>query len=90
MTLILPDKQDIDKKLWEMEDEDTKNYLKEEGYSDMEVEITVRNSRLLEEIQKFEDLLCEQEEIIAMLIEDGWKREEIESAMKSSKEKALV
>ncbi len=82
MTLFNPDMPDIDKKLQKIEDEEIMDVLREQGYSDNEVEFVVRRTHLLESIRKLEDILCEPKEILDILSKEGWSIEEIEDAMK--------
>lgn len=85
MTMFDPDTPDIDKKLQEIGDEDLSDFMKEQGYSDREIEIAIRNTHLYDAINRLEDIFFEsneREEIINILLEDGWEREEIEEALR--------
>ena len=82
MTMFDPDTPDIDKKLQEIEDEEMKDVFRRLGDSDEEIEFAVRRTHLRERIWKLEEILCEPEEILDILSEEGWKREEIEDEMK--------
>ena len=57
-------------------------FLEGQGDSDEEIEFAVRRTHLRERIWKLEEILCEPEEILDILSEEGWKREEIEDEMK--------
>ncbi len=80
MTMFSTATPDIDKKIQEIEDEDLRNCMEGQGYSDGEIEVAIRNMHLLDEIRRLEDILCEPEEILNILLEKGWKKEEIENA----------
>lgn len=85
MTLFDPDTQDIDKKLQEIEDEEIRDILRERGYSNEEIKVSIRNTHLHDAINRLVDIFFEpdeREEIINILLEDSWSREEIENAMK--------
>lgn len=85
MTMFNPDTPDIDKKLQEIGDEDLSDFMKEQGYSDREIEIAIGNTHLYDAINRLEDIFFEsneREEIINILLEDGWEREEIEEALR--------
>lgn len=82
MTMFDPDTPDIDKKLQEIEDEEMKDVFRRLGDSDEEIEFAVRRTHLRERIWKLEEILCEPEDILDILSEEGWKREEIEDEMK--------
>lgn len=82
MTIFDPDTPEIDKKLQESEDEEIKSVMKEKGYSDEEIEFAIGRTHLRERIRHLEEILCEPEEILGTLLKEGWKREEIEEAMK--------
>lgn len=43
----------------------------------------IRNTHLLDAINRLKEILCEPEEIVSILQKDGWKKEEIETAIKS-------
>ena len=80
MTMFSTASPDIDKKIQEIEDEDLRNCMEGQGCSDAEIEVAIRNMHLLDEIRRLEDVLCEPEEILNILLEKGWKKEEIEKA----------
>lgn len=82
MTMFSPDTPDINEKLREIEDDEIRDAMNEQGYSFKEIETAVRHAHLIEKIRSLEEILCERVEIIAILSEEGWKREEIEAAMK--------
>ena len=82
MTMFDPDTPDIDKKLQEIEDEEMKDVFRRLGDSDEEIEFAFRSTHLRERSWKLEEILCEPEEILDILSEEGWKREEIEDEMK--------
>ena len=85
MTMFNPDTPDIDKKLQEIGDEDLSDFMKEQGYSDREIEIAIGNTHIYDAINRLEDIFFEsneREEIINILLEDGWEREEIEEALR--------
>lgn len=80
MTMFSPDIQDIDKKLQKLEDEEIKSFMKKKGYSDEEIELAIRNTHLHDAIDRLEDIFFEpneREEMINILLVDGWEREEI-------------
>lgn len=85
MTMFSPNTSDIDKKLQEVEDEDLRDYMKLQDYSDKEIKISIRNTHLHDAINRLEDILCEPKEVIDVLIEDGWDKAEIEYALKHRK-----
>ena len=80
MTMFSTATPDIDKKIQEIEDEDLRNCMEGQGYSDGEIVVAIRNMHLLDEIRRLEDILCEPVEILNILLEKGWKKEEIENA----------
>lgn len=82
MTMFNPDTPDIDKKLQEIEDEEIKGAMRKLEYSDEEIEFAIRRTHLLEKIRNLEDSLFEKEEILDILLEEGWKRKEIEEEIK--------
>lgn len=80
MTMFSPDIPDIDKKLQELEAEAIKSFMKEKGYSDEEIESAVRNTHLHDAINRLKCIFSEpneREEMINILLVDGWEREEI-------------
>lgn len=80
MTIFDPDTPDLDKKLQEIEDQEIESVMKGHGYSDEEIKSAIRNTHLHNEINRLEDIMCEKDEILQILSEDGWKTEEIEEA----------
>lgn len=82
MTMFNPDTPDLDKKLQEIEDKEIESVMKEHGYSDEEIKSSIRNTHLHNEINRLEDVMCENDEILQILFEDGWKMEEIEEYFK--------
>lgn len=82
MTMFNPDTPDLDKKLQEIECKEIESVMKEHGYSDEEIKSAIRNTHLHNAIDRLEDIMCENDEIFQILLEDGWKREEIEEAFK--------
>ena len=57
------------------------HFMKDQGYSDSEIKVAIRNTHLRDEISQLENILCEQEEIFDILLEKGWGREEIKEAL---------
>ncbi len=82
MTMFNPDTPDLDKKLQEIESKEIESAMKEHGYSDEEIKTAIRNMHLHSEINRLEDIMCENDEMLQILLEDGWKMEEIEEAFK--------
>lgn len=82
MTMFDANTPDMDKKLQEIEDEEIMEYMKTLGCSNDEIAFAIKNTHLRDAINRLEDILCEKNEIIAILSEKGWKREEIEATMK--------
>ena len=85
MTIFNLDTSDLDKKLQEIEDKEIESVMKEQGYSDEEIKSAIRNTHLHNEINRLEDIMCENDEILQILLEDGWKRKEIEEALEQRK-----
>ena len=48
-----------------------------------QIKSAIRNTHLLDAINRLKEILCEPEEIVSILQKDGWKKEEIETAIKS-------
>ena len=78
MTMFDMSTPDVDKKLQEIEDEDMRSVMVEQGYSEEQIKIAIRNTHLLDEINSLKEILCEPEEIVSTLQEKGWEKEEIE------------
>lgn len=57
--------------------------MKKQGYSEEQIKSAIKNTHLLDAINRLKEILCEPEEIVSILQEDGWKKEEIETAIKS-------
>ena len=83
MTMFDMSTTDVDKKLQEIEDEDMRSTMAEQGYSEKQIEIAIRNTHLLDEINHLKEILCEPEEIVSILQENGWEIEEIEAAIQN-------
>ena len=83
MTMFDMSTTDVDKKLQEIEDEDMRSTMAEQGYSEKQIEIAIRNTHLLDEINHLKEILCEPEEIVSILQENGWEKEEIEAAIQN-------
>lgn len=62
---------------------DLYNFMKKQGYSEEQIKSAIRNTHLLDAINRLKEILCEPEEIVSILQKDGWKKEEIETAIKS-------
>ncbi len=80
MTMFSPNIPDIDKEIQELEDKEIKSFMKEKGYSDEEIESAIRNTHLHNAIDRLEYIFSEpneREEMINILLVDGWEREEI-------------
>lgn len=92
MTMFSLDTPDIDNKLQELEDEEIKRSMKEKGYSDEEIEFVIRNTHLHDAINRLEDIFFEvneREEIINILLGDGWEREEIMRVFEQKRRKTI-
>ena len=63
MTMFDMSTPDVDKKLQEIEDEDMRSVMVEQGYSEEQIKIAIRNTHLLDEINSLKEILCEPEEI---------------------------
>lgn len=66
--------------------------MKEKGYSDEEIEFVIRNTHLHDAINRLEDIFFEvneREEIINILLGDGWEREEIMLAFEQKRRKTI-
>lgn len=87
MTIFNPNTSNMYKKLQEIEDEDIRSFMKLKGYSDKEINISIKNAHLHDEINRLEDILCEPEEVLDILVEDGWNKLEIENALMHRKDK---
>lgn len=83
MTMFDVDTVNVEKKLQEIEDNDLYNFMKKQGYSEKQIKSAIRNTHLLDAINRLKEILCEPEEIVSILQKDGWKKEEIETAIKS-------
>ena len=83
MTMFDVDTVNVEKKLQEIEDNDLYNLMKKQGYSEEQIKSAIKNTHLLDAINRLKEILCEPEEIVSILQEDGWKKEEIETAIKS-------
>lgn len=83
MTMFDMNTTDVDKKLQEIEDEDMRSTMAEQGYSEEQIEIAIRNTHLLDEINHLKEILCEPKEIVSILQENGWEKEEIEVAIQN-------
>ena len=83
MTMFDVDTVNVEKKLQEIEDNDLYNFMKNQGYSEEQIKSAIRNTHLLDAINRLKEILCEPEEIVSILQKDGWKKEEIETAIKS-------
>lgn len=83
MTMFDVDTVNVEKKLQEIEDNDLYNFMKKQGYSEEQIKSAIRNTHLLDAINRLKEILCEPEEIVSILQKDGWKKEEIETAIKS-------
>lgn len=81
MTMFESNTLNIGKKLQEIENEEIIFLMKERGCSDEEIEIAIRKTHLYDAINRLKDILCEDEEIFTILLEDGWKKKEIEAAL---------
>lgn len=81
MTMFSPATPDMDKKIQEIEDEGLRDFMKEQGYSDGEIKVAIRSTHLHDEISRLENILCEPEEILDILLEKGWGAEEIKRAL---------
>lgn len=83
MTMFSPDTPDIEKKLQEFEDDEIENVMKEQGCSIEEIRAAMRNTHLHDAINRLELIFFEpneREEMINILLGDGWEREEIMQA----------
>ena len=76
MTMFDVDTVNVEKKLQEIEDNDLYNFMKKQGYSEEQIKSAIRNTHLLDAINRLK-------EILSILQKDGWKKEEIETAIKS-------
>ena len=76
MTMFDVDTVNVEKKLQEIEDNDLYNFMKKQGYSEEQIKSAIRNTHLLDAINRLK-------EIVSILQKDGWKKEEIETAIKS-------
>ena len=76
MTMFDVDTVNVEKKLQEIEDNDLYNFMKKQGYSEEQIKSAIRNTHLLDAINRLKEILCD-------LQKDGWKKEEIETAIKS-------
>lgn len=85
MTMIASDAHDIDKKLQELEDEEIRSIMKERGYSEDDIKKAINNTRLHVAINRLEDILCEPDEMMKILLENGWRRKEIEEVLEQRK-----
>lgn len=83
MTMFEADTANIEKKLQEIEDNDLYSFMKKQGYSEEQIKIAIRNTHLLDAINCLKEILCEPEEIVSILQEKGWKKEEIEAVIKN-------
>ena len=83
MTMFDVDTVNVEKKLQEIEDNDLYNFMKKQGYSEEQIKSAIRNTHLLDAINRLKEILCEPEEIVSIWQKDGWKKEEIEPAIKS-------
>ena len=83
MTMFDVDTVNVEKKLQEIEDNDLYNFMKKQGYSEEQIKSAIGNTHLLDAINRLKEILCEPEEIVSILQKDGWKKEEIETAIKS-------
>ena len=83
MTMFDVDTVNVEKKLQEIQDNDLYNFMKKQGYSEEQIKSAIRNTHLLDAINRLKEILCEPEEIVSILQKDGWKKEEIETAIKS-------
>ena len=70
MTMFDMSTPDVDKKLQEIEDEDMRSVMVEQGYSEEQIKIAIRNTHLLDEINSLKEILCEPEEIVSTLQEE--------------------
>ena len=78
-----PDTPNLDKKLQEIEDNELRDIMKKQDYSEKEIEATIRKVHLRAAITRLEDILCAPDEIIEILSEEGWEKEEIERCLKN-------
>ena len=83
MTMFEADTANIEKKLQEIEVIDLYSFMKQLGYSEEQIKIAIRNTHLLDAINCLKEILCEPEEIVSILQEKGWKKEEIEAVIKN-------
>ena len=83
MTMLDVDTANVEKKLQEIEDNDQYNFMKKQGYSEEQMKIAIRNTHLFDAINRLKEILCEPEEIVSILQENGWKKEEIEAAIRN-------
>lgn len=83
MTMFDTDTINVEKKLQEIEDNDQYNFMKKQRYSEEQIKIAIRNTHLLDAINRLKEILCESEEIVSILQENGWKKEEIEAAIRN-------
>ena len=83
MTMFEADTANIEKKLQEIEDNDLYSFMKKQGYSEEQIKIAIRDTHLLDAINCLKEILCEPEEIVSILQEKGWKKEEIEAVIKN-------
>ena len=66
MTMFDVDTVNVEKKLQEIEDNDLYNFMKKQGYSEEQIKSAIRNTHLLDAINRLKEILCEPEEIVSI------------------------
>nr|WP_106788649.1 hypothetical protein [Massilistercora timonensis] len=77
MPIFLSATPDIDKKIQEIKDDELRIFMKDQGCSDGEIKVAIRNIHLRDEISQLENILCEQEEIFDKEYIQGAGREKV-------------
>lgn len=73
----------LKEKLQKLEADDMREFGRNQGWTEEEIELCIHDTYLCGEIAHYRELLCEDEEILEVLLDRGFEQSEIEKMLKT-------